>query len=512
VLRRELTNTGTLRRDNTSDGQGATSTGSAMGTTGESCSEDATTGPALSPVEDAVDLAVSVAAAPLALSGADQAAVEGAGCGLPVSVIVAGDVAVAVESPLAPAFATTLGAAAVPSLGSASVAVVVEAEVAQGSDVVAAGAAAVAVVVSAPSVVLPDGATPSMAADVHEVSVAAVVVPVARPAVSVVVLVGEDDVSVGEADVSVGEADVSVGEADVSVGEADVSVGEADASVDELPLAVSDAAAVTSEGVADTPTVVSAVCASPVASAVVIVVSLAAEAAVVSVACAVVSTVWAGGVGTSSALAGAIQADAETTATIRTALQPIRRRSRRRRHGPSKGASLRVSSVISSLPRTGRFTPRVEYRNYLSENKASGHGLPSGICRLTCSLGLDQPQVEVEAPRAQHVNGERVKPAKLVHANDVLEIAGPVAAAQALSSEMISRARCAPRAARARAALRAGPGRRPRRTPGAPPRRRVVRGGAMPSRRSALRTCEITGHTRELTAHNGRVPPRAPVA
>jgi hypothetical protein len=334
VLRRELTNTGTLRRDNTSDGQGATSTGSAMGTTGESCSEDATTGPALSPVEDAVDLAVSVAAAPLALSGADQAAVEGAGCGLPVSVIVAGDVAVAVESPLAPAFATTLGAAAVPSLGSASVAVVVEAEVAQGSDVVAAGAAAVAVVVSAPSVVLPDGATPSMAADVHEVSVAAVVVPVARPAVSVVVLVGEDDVSV---------------EADVSVGEADVSVGEADASVDELPLAVSDAAAVTSEGVADTPTVVSAVCASPVASAVVIIVSLAAEAAVVSVACAVVSTVWAGGVGTSSALAGAIQADAETTATIRTALQLIRRRSRRRRHGPSKGASLRVSSVIRSL-------------------------------------------------------------------------------------------------------------------------------------------------------------------
>jgi hypothetical protein len=285
-----------------------------------------------------------------------------------------------------------------------------------------------------------------VAADVHDVSVAAVVVPVATPVVSavVVVLVGEDDasvgeadvsvgeddasvgeadVSVGEADVSVGEADVSVGEADVSVGEADVSVGEADASVDELELAVSDAAAVTPEGVTDTPTVVSAVCVSPVASAVVIVVSLAAEADVVSVACAVVSTVWAGGVGTSSALAGAIQADAETTATIRTALQPIRRRSRRRRHGPSKGASLRVSSVIRSLARTGRFTPRVEYRNYLSENKASGHGLPSGICHLTCSLGLDQPQVEVEAPRAQHVNGERVKPAKLVHTNDVLEIA-----------------------------------------------------------------------------------------
>jgi len=110
---------------------------------------DATTGPALSPVEDAVGSAVSIAAAPLALSGADQAAVEGAGCGLPVSVIAAGDVAV--ESPLAPAFATTLGAAAVLSLlGSTSVAVVVEADVAQGSD------AAVAVVVSAPSVVLPD--------------------------------------------------------------------------------------------------------------------------------------------------------------------------------------------------------------------------------------------------------------------------------------------------------------------------------------------------------------------
>jgi len=160
----------------------------------------------------------------------------------------------------------------------------------------------------------------------------------------VVVLVVEDDVSVGEDDASVGEDDASVGEDDASVGEADVSV-------DELELAVSDAAAVTSEGVADTPTVVSAVCASPVASAVVIVVSLAGEAAVVSVACAVVSTVWAGGVGTSSALAGAIQADAETTATIRTAVQPIRRRSRRRRPSPSNGASLRVSSVISSLQR-----------------------------------------------------------------------------------------------------------------------------------------------------------------
>jgi hypothetical protein len=342
-----------------------------MGTTGESSSVDATTGPAVSPVEDAVGSAVSVAA-PLALCGADQAAVEGAGCGLPVSVIAAGDVAVAVESPLAPAFATTLGAAAVPSLlGSASVAVVVEADVAQGSDVVVAGAdAVVAVVVSAPSVVLPDGATVSMAADVHDVSVAAVVVPVATPVVSavVVVLVGEDDVSVGEDDASVGEADVSV---------------------DELELAVSDAAAVTSEGVTDTPTVVSAVCASPVASAVVIVVSLAAEAAVVSVACAVVSTVWTGGVGTSSALAGAIQADAETTATIRTAVQPIRRRSRRRRPSPSNGASLRVSSVISSLPRTDRCTPRGEYRSYLAENKAPGHGPPSGICRLTCSLGIE---------------------------------------------------------------------------------------------------------------------------
>jgi hypothetical protein len=372
VLSKALTNIGTLRRDNTSDGQSASSTDSAIGTTGESSSVDATTGPALSPVEDAVGPAVSVAA-PLALCGADQAAVEGAGCGLPVSVIAAGDVAVAVESPLAPAFATTPGAAAVLSLlGSASVAVVVEADVAQGSDVVVVGADA-AVVVSAPSVVLPDGATASGAADVHDVSVAAVVVPVATPVLSVVVV--------------------------VSVGEGDASVGEADVSVDELELAVSDAAAVTSEGVTDTPTVVSAVCAAPVASAVVIVVSLAAEAAVVSVACAVVSTVWAGGVGTSSALAGAIQAGAETTATIRTAVQPIRRRSRRRRHGPSNGASLRVSSVISSLPRTDRFTPRVEYHSYLRENKAPGHSLPSGICRLTWSLGLDQPQVEVEAPR-----------------------------------------------------------------------------------------------------------------
>jgi hypothetical protein len=368
VLRKALTNTGTLRRDHTSDGQSAGSTDSAIGTTGESSSVDATTGPALSPVEDAVGPAVSVAA-PLALCGADQAAVEGAGCGLPVSVIAAADVAVAVESPLAPAFATTPGAAAVLSLlGSASVAVVVEADVAQGSDVV--------VVVSAPSVVLPDGATASPAAAVHDV-------PVATPVVSAVV--GEDDVSVGEDDVSVGEGDASVGDADVSV--------------DELEVAVSDAAAVTSEGVTDTPTVVSAACASPVASAVGIVVSLAAEAAVVSVACAVVSTVWAGGVGTSSALAGAIQAGAETTATIRTAVQPIRRRSRRRRHGPSNGASLRMSSVISSLPRTDRFTSRTEYHSHLRENKAPDHSLPSGICRLTWSLGLDQPQVEVEAPR-----------------------------------------------------------------------------------------------------------------
>jgi ribosomal 50S subunit-recycling heat shock protein len=442
VLRKALTNTGTLRRGNTSDGQSASSTDSAIGTTGESSSSvDATTGPALSPVEDAVGSAVSVAA-PFALCGADQAAVEGAGSGLPVSVIAAGDVAVAVESPLAPASATTPGTAAVLSLlGSASVAVVVEADAAQGSDVVVVADAAA--VVSAPSVVLPVGATASPAADVHDVPVAAVVVPVASPVVSavVVVLVGEDDVSVGEGDASVGEADVSV---------------------DELEVAVSDAAAVTSEGVTDTPTVVSAVCASPVASAVAIVVSPAAEAAVVSVACAVVSTVWAGGVGTSSALAGAIQAGAETTATIRTAVQPIRRRSRRRGYGPSNGASLRLSSVISSLPRTDRFTPRVEYHSYLKENKAPGHSQPSGICRLTRSLGLDQPQVEVEAPRLcsararccdherwkcigvdawlwayvlktralaaetvvgrVHVNGEGVQPAMLVHANDVHEI------------------------------------------------------------------------------------------
>jgi hypothetical protein len=328
----------------------------------------------LSPVEDAMGSAVSVAA-PLALCGADQAAVEGAGCGLPVSRVGAGDVAVAVASAVATAFATAPTPAAVPSLlGSASVAVVVEADVAQGSDVVVVvvgGAdAVVADVGSAPSVVLPDGATASVAADVHDVSVAAVVVSVATPVVSAVVV-------------------VSVGEDDVSVGEDAASVGEADVSVAELEVAVSDAAAVTSEGVTDTPTVASAVCAAPAASAVVAVVSLAAEAAVVSVDCAVVSTVCAGGAGKSPALAGAIQADAETTATIRTAVQPIRQRSRRRRHGPSNGASLRVSSVISSLPKTDRFPPRIEYRSYLPENKARGHSFPSRTCRLTCSLGLE---------------------------------------------------------------------------------------------------------------------------
>jgi hypothetical protein len=280
-----------------------------------------------SPVEDAVG------AAPLALCAGDQEAGDGAGaaCGLPVSVIGAGDVAIVVESALATAFATAPAPAAVLSLlGSASAAVVVEAGVAQGSNVV------VAVVVSTPDVVLPDGARASVAPDVHRVSVAAAVVSVATPVVSAVVV--------------------------VTVGEGDASVGEADVSVDELELAESTPAAVTSEDVTDTPTVVSAACGWPVASAV-IAVSLFAETAVASAEGGAVSTVWTGGVGTSSALAGAIQAGTEAIPTIRTAVQPIRRRSRRRRDGPSNGAAPRMSSVISSLPGTDRLTPRVEYRS-----------------------------------------------------------------------------------------------------------------------------------------------------
>jgi hypothetical protein len=352
-LCRDLTNTGRFGRGNPGDSQGATSTDSAKGTSAESSSVDATTELSASPAEDAVGSAVSVAA-PVTLGGADQAAVEGAGagCGLPVSVAGAGDVGAAVVSALATAVATAPAPAAVPSLlGSASVPVDVAAVVAHGSDVVVADAdVVVAVAVSAPFVVLPDGATASVAAEVHDVFVVAAELSVATVVLSTVVVVSvvEDDVSVVEDDVpvvgddvsvagddvSVAEDDVSVAEDDVSVAEDDVSVAEDDVSVaeDEVPVVEEDVSVV----------------------------------AAVSVGCAVVSPVCAGGVGTTSALAGAIQADAETTATIRTAVQPIRRRKRRRRDGPSKGASPRVSSVISSLPRTDPLTPRIEYRSYLA--------------------------------------------------------------------------------------------------------------------------------------------------
>lgn len=269
----------------------------------------------MSPVGNAVGAAVSTAA-PLVLCGADKAAVEGAGASsvLSVSVVGAGDVAVGTA--LATAFATAPTPVAVPSLlGSAFEPVEGAGEVAQGSEVVVADADdIVAVAVSEPSVVVPDGATASVAANAHGVSVAAVDVSVATAVLSAAVVV------------SVVADDVSVSEGDVSVGEDDVSVGENGVSVNELELVVPGSVV----GTSDATTVVADVCASPVASALVIIVSLPAEAAEASLDCTVVSTVWTGGVGTSSALAGAIQADVEATPTITTAVQPIRRRSRRR--------------------------------------------------------------------------------------------------------------------------------------------------------------------------------------
>lgn len=169
-----------------------------MGTTVKSSSVGSmTTELTTSPVGDAVGCAALIVAA-LALCGAGEAAVAvgaGGGAGGVLTVSAGG---VTVVSPVDGAAVSDPAATPSP-LGGASVAVDVSGDVAHVPDVV------VAVAVSAPSVVLPDGATASVAPGVHEVSVAAVEVSVAASVLSAVVVVSveDDDVSVDEIELAV---------------------------------------------------------------------------------------------------------------------------------------------------------------------------------------------------------------------------------------------------------------------------------------------------------------------
>jgi hypothetical protein len=294
-----MSNAGALRRGKTGDGQGATSTASGMGTTVESSSLRSTTVLATSAVGGAVGCA-ALAVATLALCGA-----SGAG-GAVLSVSVLGASGVALVSPTAAAVGSDTVAA--PSrMGGASVEVDATDDVAHVPDVVG-------VVAVPPSVVLPDGATASVAPGVHEMSAAADDVTVAGSGLTAVV-VAAVTASVLTAVV------VAAVAASVLTALVVAAVEDDDGSVDEVELAVSDLVAVTSEGVSDAPAVVSAICVLTVA----VVVSIAAETAAVSAKGTAVSTACSGGAGTSSALAGATQVDVEATPTTKTAVQRISR-------------------------------------------------------------------------------------------------------------------------------------------------------------------------------------------
>jgi hypothetical protein len=325
-----------------------------------------------------------------------------------VSELGAGGVAV-----VSPVAGTVASDPAAPSLlAGPSVAVDVPDDVAHVPDVV------VGVAVSTPSVVLPDGATPS-AAGVQEMSVAAVDVSVTAAVLSAVVVVVSGDVAhvpdvVGAVAVSAPSVvlpdggmasaaavqEVSVTAVDASATASVlsavvvVSVEDDDESVDEIELALS---VVTPESVSEAPAVVSDVCALPVTSAVVVVLA-SAEEAVVSAEGIAVSSVASGGTGTSSALADATQVDVEATPTIKTAVQRISRSSRRRRQNVrSHAATLRVPSFIGSLlaPTASRQVASIAVTR--RETKAATR-FPSETCRLPSSLRLDEPQVEVYAP------------------------------------------------------------------------------------------------------------------
>jgi hypothetical protein len=141
-----------------------------------------------------------------------------------------------------------------------------------------------------------------------------------------------------------------------------VSVEGDDGSVDEIEPAVSGSVAVTSEGVSDAPAVVSDICVLPVTSAVVVGVFMSAGAGVVSAEGTAVSTVWSGGAGTSSALAGATQVDAKATPTIKTAVPRITRSSRRRWQSVRcNEATLRILPFTNSLLVPTTSTPSSEY-------------------------------------------------------------------------------------------------------------------------------------------------------
>jgi hypothetical protein len=304
-----------------------------MGTTVESSSVGSMmTELATSAVGGAVGCAALVVAT-LALSGAGGAAVVvggGGGAGGVMSGSVLGAGGVAVVSSVAAAVGSDPAAA--PSLlGGASVAVDVSDDVAHVPDVV--GAVAVP-----PSVVLPDGATASVAPAMHEVSVAAGDVSVAVSVLTAVVV---------------------------------VSVEDDDGSVDEIEPAVSGSVALTSEGVSDAPAVVSDTCVLPATSAVVVGLFMSAGAGVVSTEGPAVSTVWSGGAGTSPALAGATQVDAETTPTIKTAVPRITRSSRRRCQSfRCNEATLRMLPCIDSVLVPTTSTPSSSMRSYTPGNKA----------------------------------------------------------------------------------------------------------------------------------------------